>query len=155
MSMPVENPGARSLTPLIPHIEGFATAAGRSSESILEELRKAGLLQRDGADFSFADTPENRGLGAVLKELRPHRLSDDQRQAMIARLLHFGEVFRSDALKPWIKPGTEPGVVDVSEALIKACATARFVIAGGKPQFDVADIARIATQYDKKEDAAK
>ncbi len=126
LSMPVENPGARP------------------------------ILEHDGKQYGFSDIPMNRGMLAATKELRERGVSDDQKMATMMRLMHFGEVFdHRERLAVFIKPGDEQGTVSVSEALIKACATARFIRSGDKMHLDIEDVARIAQQLTDAEDAAE
>lgn len=106
----------------------------------------------EGQAFSFTDIPMNRGMLAATREMRQQGLADDVMQAIMVRLMHFGEVFGKEELKPFLKPSDEPGATMVSEALIKACATARFIIADDKMRFDIGDVARIAQQLTDAED---
>jgi hypothetical protein len=57
-------------------------------------------------------------------------------------------------LEPYMKKGTESDAVMVSEALIKACATARFIRAGEYARFYISDIARIAKRLTEDEEAS-
>jgi hypothetical protein len=116
------------------------------------------VVEHDGKVYSLSDIPINRGILAVMKELREHGASEDVRKSMVWRLMHFGEVLEKPALSAFIRPGDEPGAVSVSEALIKACATAKFILTGDDLRFDVDDIARIAqelTDAEKAEDSAQ
>lgn len=122
LSMPVENPGARP------------------------------ILEHDGKLYGFSDIPINRGMLAATKELRERGVGEDQKMATLTRLMHFGEVFQHrDRLAAFIKPGDEEGTVSVSEALIKACATAKFILTGDKMRLDIDDVARIAQQLTDEE----
>ena len=122
MTMPVENPGARPL-----FADGDKT-------------------------YSFSDIPMNRGMLAVMKELRERGQTQAQSMAMTSRLMHFGELLTNKKLKAFVKPGEDGGLL-VSEALIKACATARLIITKKRFSFVVADVARIAQQITDEEEA--
>ena len=43
--------------------------------------------------YAFSDIPLNRGMLAVMNELRERGSSEDEKMAMCSRLMHFGEVF--------------------------------------------------------------
>ena len=126
LSMPVENPEARA------------------------------LIQHDGKTFALSDIPINRGMLAVMKELRERGLTEEQKMAVTCRLMHFGEVLKKKRLQPFIKKGEQPGDLLVSEALIKACATAKVVATKKSFRFDEADVAKIAQEItDAEEREAK
>jgi hypothetical protein len=128
LNMPVENPAAKPL---------FVDA---------------------GKEYALADIPLNRGMLAVVKELREQGYSDDVKHAVTMRLMHFGEIFGKDELEPFQRKCDRTDVVEVSDALVKACASARFIFEGERMRFDVADLARIAhqlTEDDERKAAAK
>ncbi len=125
LSMPVENPGSR---PLFTH---------------------------NDKTYSLSDMPINRGMLAVMKELRERGVSQDEKMAITFRLMHFGEIFNSELLRPFIKQSEEPESVMISEALIKACATAKLVHEGDNMFFDLQDVARIAQELTDEEDSKR
>jgi hypothetical protein len=89
----------------------------------------------------------------VVFELRERGLGAEGKLPYTVRLMHFGEIFGQPELAPFMKKGTEADAVLVSEALIKACATARFIREGEHAHFDIADIARIAKRLTEEEEA--
>lgn len=111
------------------------------------------MFVHKGQSYSFSDIPINRGMLAVIKELRERGLSDDQRMAMSWRLMHFGDIFKhKEKLTAFIKPGEKPGELQVSEALIKDCATARIVSSKKNVRFDINDVVRIAQELTDAEE---
>ena len=100
--------------------------------------------------YALSDRPMNRGMLAVMKELREQGYPEDMRYAITSRLLHMGEIFEKKELAPFIKPGDHPGTISVSDALLHACAKARFVWEGEYMGFDIADVVRIARQQTDK-----
>ena len=107
----------------------------------------------EGKVYSFSDLPVNRGMLAVMKELKDRSVPEEDRMAFATRLMHFGEVLKSKNLQKFMKQGNEPGALMVSEALIRACATARMKVTRKRIGYDVSDVARIAQQL-TDEDAA-
>ena len=72
---------------------------------------------------------------------------------MCSRLMHFGEVFdKHKVLEPFIKQSERTGEMQVSEALIKACATAKILLANDKLRFDIEDVAGIAQRLTDEEE---
>jgi hypothetical protein len=103
--------------------------------------------------YSFADIPLNRGMLAVMKELRERGLTEEQKMAMSWRLMHFGDIFKHQSkLQAFIKKGENAGELQVPEALIKACATARVLNSKKKVRFDIDDVARIAQELTAAEE---
>lgn len=101
----------------------------------------------EGKVYAFADMPVNRGMLAVSKELHERGLGQRESMAVMMRLMHFGEVLTSPELAEFRRPAEKDGSVDVSEALIKACATAKIIVTRkGDSHFDVKDLARIARE---------
>ncbi|WP_104429743.1 hypothetical protein [Methylobacter tundripaludum] len=132
LSMPVENPAAKPL-----FTDGDKT-------------------------YAFSDIPINRGMLAVMKELREPELSEElrepelseeQRMAISWRLMHFGDIFKhQEKLQAFIKNGDSPGELQVSEALIKACATARIITTKKNVRYDIDDVTRIAQELTDAEE---
>ncbi|MDN4572010.1 hypothetical protein DBB29_00745 [Pandoraea cepalis] len=124
MRMPVENPESRKVT-----VGEFGTIA-------------------------FSDIPLNRGMLAVTKELEEQGMDHQTRFAMCWRIMHFGDLLaETDRLSKWIRPGEEPGALNVSEALIRACAHARIDIDEQNGSFDLDDLARRAMEIEARLDA--
>jgi hypothetical protein len=97
--------------------------------------------------YVLSDIPLNRGMLAVMKELDDRAIGDDERMAMSWRIMHYGQIFdHIDKLGEFIKEGDTPDSVMVSEALIKACASARFIESEDNLHLDVDDIIRIARE---------
>lgn len=102
-------------------------------------------LQIEDRTYAFADIPVNRGMLAVGKELHERDMPEQERMDLMMRLLHFGEIFEHrDQLQVFMQPGDGDDGVMVSEALIKACASAKFEVSANRMGFDIADLARIA-----------
>lgn len=123
MTMPVENPATRP------------------------------AFELDGSVYSFSDLPINRGMLAVMRELKDRAVSEEDRMAFATRLMHFGAVLQSKKLQKFMKQGEEPGALMVSEALIRACATAKMKVTRSRIGYVVADVARIAQQLTDEEEA--
>ena len=111
------------------------------------------LFTNGDKTYAFSDIPINRGMLAVMKELRERGLSEEQRMALSWRLMHFGDIFKyQKKLQAFIKNGDNPGELQVSEALIKACATARLIITKKNVRYDITDVARIAQELTDAEE---
>lgn len=105
--------------------------------------------------YAFADIPINRGMLAVMKELRERGLNEEQKMAVSWRIMHFGDIFRQrKKLQAFIKDGDSPGELQVSEALIKACATARIIRTKNDAHYDINDVVRIAQKLTDEEESA-
>lgn len=148
----------QSMEPVDPELflwcQGVYYAAASLSMPVQNpEYTRVPLDEKGG--FVLKDMPMNRGMLAVLKELRERNAPENVKMAMMARLMHFGEIMRAPALAPFIKPTGNGDELSVSEAVIKACATAEFVIADANMRFDIDDIARIAQQLTDEEEAAE
>lgn len=123
LSMPVENPAAKPL-----FSDGDKT-------------------------YAFSDIPINRGMLAVMKELRERGLSEEQKMALSWRIMHFGDIFKhQNKLQAFIKNGDSPEELQVSEALINACATARIITTKKNARYDINDVARIAQELTDAEE---
>lgn len=128
LTMPVENPAAKTL-----FVDG-------------------------DKGYALADIPLNRGMLAVMKELREQGHPEDVKHAVAMRLMHFGEIFGKEELQPFLKEGDAPGYMMVSEALVKACASAQFIFEDEHVRFDIADVAQIArklTDDEERREASK
>jgi hypothetical protein len=116
MTMPVENPENKKI-----HIKGTGT-------------------------FSFTDNPTNRGMLAVTQELREQGIDEEIRMSMGIRIMQFGDVLTAkDRFTKWIRPSGDGDSLDVAEALIRACAKAKIVLADDDMYFDLDDVERHAT----------
>jgi len=124
LAMPVENPEEKKL-----YIEGMG-------------------------NFGFKDMPMNRGMLAITKELREQGIAEDVRFSMGIRIMHFGQVLEArNRFAQWIRPKDEDGSVDVAEALIRACAIAKFQLTEGEMNFDLDDVELHASAIEKRLDA--
>lgn len=115
------------------------------------------VVEFEGNAYSFSDLPINRGMLAVMKELRDRGISEKERMCFGARIMHFGEVLRAKKLQKFMKQGDNAEALLVSEALIRACASAKISVSRNRIRFDIADVARIAqrlTDEDEKQNAA-
>lgn len=123
-------------------------AAAHLSMPVENPANKPIFQEDDGRVLAFSDIPLNRGMLAVMKELHERQVDDRQRMAMTMRIMHFGEVFQAAETQRFIRPGDMEGQVEISEALIEACATARLTVDDGQIAFDIPDVARIAAEID-------
>lgn len=116
------------------------------------------VLEYEDKLYSFSDNPTNRGMLAVMKELRERKIPEEQRMSFAVRIMHFGEILQSKKLGKFMKPGEEPEELMVSEALMRACATAKILTSKKQIKFDIADVERIAqrlTEEDQKKEKLK
>ena len=108
---------------------------------------------RDGNSvYSLSNTPLNRGMLAITKELKQIGLPESQRMSMVNRVMEFGGLLDKAELSEFIKSGPTSDQIMVSEALIRACATARIIVDGDHMGFDVADVAQIAKEISEDEE---
>lgn len=132
--------------------QGVYHAAASLSMPVENPAAKPVIADGDKT-YAFSDIPINRGMLAVMKELRERGLPEEQRMAMSWRLMHFGDIFKHQKkLHAFIKHGDSPGELEVSEALIKACATARIITTKKNVHYDIADVARIAQELTDAEE---
>lgn len=135
--------------------EGIYHAAASLAMPVENPAAKP-LIADGDKTYAFADIPMNRGMLAVMKELRERGLTDEQKMAMSWRLMHFGDIFKhQNKLQAFIKKGENAGELQVSEALIKACATARVLTSKKKVRYDINDVARIAQELTVAEEQGK
>lgn len=121
MTMPVENPEARSIT-----LEGFGT-------------------------FSFKDMPVNRGMTALMDELVQQGVNEPTRASMCWRVMNFGYILNeSERFAHWFRPGDKEGAVAVAEALIRAGAVAKINFIKESATFDMDDVARHAVAIEAR-----
>lgn len=129
MTMPVENPENRKVD-----IEGFG-------------------------EIAFTDNSTNRGMMAVSNELADQGVDEATRIAVTFRVTQLGDLFRAkDRLSKWIRPADASGEVEISDALLRACASAKINFTPDRAGFDLEDLDRIATEIDARleaEEAAK
>ena len=117
------------------------------------EYTRIPLNEKGG--FVLKDMPINRGMLAVAKELRERKMPEETKMAMMTRLMHFGDILREAALAPFIKRTGDSDELSVSEAVIKACATAKLITINDHIRFDIDDLARIAHQLTDEEEVAE
>lgn len=127
-------------------------AAAHLTMPVENPANKPIVQDHKGRLLALSDIPINRGMLAVMKELRERQVDDRQRMAMTMRIMHFGEVFEAPETQRFIRPGGAEGQVEISQALIEACATARLTVTDEAMGFDLADVARIAAEIDAAED---
>lgn len=120
----------------------LAAASGRMP---VDDPAATPLLAEGDKVYSLSDVPLNRGLLAVVKELSDRGVGTEQKVAVSYRLLQLCEVLENqEAIREFLRLEIEPGEPEVSEALIKACASARFAFSEQGTRFDIEDVARIA-----------
>lgn len=108
----------------------------------------------DLGTFGFKDIPINRGMLAITKELREQGVAENIRFSMGIRVMHFGQVLEArERFEQWIRPRSEDDSVDVAEALIRACALAKFKLTDDDLVFDLDDVKLHASAIEKRLDA--
>jgi hypothetical protein len=131
----------------------YSAAASRKMPS------KAGAFRppdEPGRWLVLSDIPINRGMLAVVGELRSMNIKDELMHAYMMRVMDFSQVFEHrEKFAEFIRDSDEPGAVSVSEALIKACAAANYLIAGEHMQFDLDDVLRRARMLTEAEEQAE
>lgn len=109
---------------------------------------------KDRGTFGFKDIPMNRGMLAITKELREQGIPENIRFSLGIRIMHFGQVLEArDRFRQWIRPRDEDDSIDVAEALIRACALARFNLTDDDLVFDLDDIGLHASAIEKRLDS--
>lgn len=149
---------AASLLPVDPELflwcQGIYYAAATMAMPVRNpEYVRIPLNEKGG--FVLKDMPINRGMLAVAKELRERKVSEETTMAMMTRLMHLGDILREAALAPFIKRTGNSDEHSVSEAVIKACATAKLITINDRIRFDIDDLARIAQQLTDEEQVAE
>jgi len=117
-----------------------------------ESPSKKPAFKDEGNTYVFSDIPVNRGMLAVSKELSEMDLAEAQRLSIMTRVMQFGELLRNSVLEEFLKPGPTEDEIMVSEALIKACATAKILVDEDNIGFDISDVARIAKEITDEEE---
>jgi hypothetical protein len=83
----------------------------------------------DGPGFRLTNIPMNRGMLAVMKETK--HLSQDEREALVMRLMHFGDAFVAARADPrfaeHVKDGQDDAVL-VSDAFQRGVAVCAFKV---------------------------
>lgn len=109
---------------------------------------------QDVGTFGFKDMPMNRGMLAITKELREQGIAEDIRFSLGNRIMHFGHVLEArDRFPQWIRSKDKDDSVDVAEALIRACALAKFILTDDDLVFDLDDVELHASAIGKRLDA--
>lgn len=122
MTMPVENPGAKPL-----------------------------VQDEKGRTYSLSDIPMNRGMLAVVGQLREMKV--DNPAAYTARLMHMGEIFQEkERFAEFFKPSDEDDSVMVSDALLMAAGVAKFIVNDKHMGFDLDDVLLHARRFEAEED---
>lgn len=116
MTIPVENPSARPA-----------------------------IVDDDGTAYALTDTPMNRGMGAVMKELS--ETGEGPAQAYLVRIMHMGEIFRDHGRFGRFMKSEGDDFHSVSAALLRAAATAKFTARTDKMGFDLDDVLAKANAF--------
>lgn len=97
----------------------------------------------------LTNIPVNRGMMAVVRETK--HLTEEQRQGLLWRLMHFGQVYEAARNDPrfdeHFKPSDEEGAVMVSGAFIRAAGEFRYLQTEEDIVPDMEDLFRLATLY--------
>lgn len=124
------------------------TAAAQMTMPV-ENPESKPIVEFEGHTYSFADTALNRGMIAVMKELREQKIPQEVSMAITWRLMHFGDVLRQvEKFSKWIKPVGEDGAFDVAESLIRACAGANMIVSNNSASYDYDDVERLADEIE-------
>jgi len=130
----------------------YSTAASFAMPVENPEEKKIHI--KDIGTFGFKDMPMNRGMLAITKELREQGIAENIRFSIGIRVMHFGQVLEArDRFSQWIRPKDEDDSVDVAEALIRACALAKFKLTDDDLVFDLDDVELHASAIAKRLDA--
>jgi hypothetical protein len=103
--------------------------------------------------YALSDTPFNRGLMALYQQMRADGIDEKTRTAMGFRIASIRTVVRDPVcFERWVHEDPDnPAAVDIDDALLRACATAKYVIEDEDGLFDMADVARIASEIEARE----
>lgn len=124
MRMPVENPSARP------------------------------LIEVEGKSYSLTDTPLNRGMTAVVRQLR--ELGEANPQAYLGRILHFAEILENASMFGDLIRDEGDGALMVSDAVLYGAAKGRMILTETHIGFDLEDVLAKARQYaDEHPDAGQ
>lgn len=97
----------------------------------------------------LTNIPINRGMMAVVRETR--HLTEDVRQSLLMRLMHFGEMMamaQADArFADHFKPSDQEGALLISGAFTHAAAECKFVVSAKNISPDLDDLHRLAELY--------
>lgn len=93
--------------------------------------------------------PINRGMMAVVRETR--HLTEEVRQSLLMRLMHFGEVMEKaqadERFADHFKPSDKEGALMISGAFTHAVAECRFIVSAKHICPDMDDLYRLAELY--------
>lgn len=129
-------------------------SAAASFATPVENPEEKNIHVQDVGIFGFKDMPINRGMLAITKELREQAIAEDIRFSLGNRIMHFGQVLEArDRFPRWIRSIDEHDSVDVAEALIRACALAKFVLTDDDLVFDLDDVELHASAIEKRLDS--
>lgn len=108
--------------------ETLAFAVGIYQEAIAGRMPSAHIPPRKGPGLHLTDAPMNRGMMAILKETR--HLSEEDRQVLMFRVMHFAETVSAalldTRLKKHLRSSDDTGL-EISNELMKAYAACKFV----------------------------
>jgi hypothetical protein len=128
----------------------FAAHAYQAAASMsmpTENLQSKPLLILDGTPVSLTDVPLNRGMMAVIKELREAGVENVQ--AYVWRLMHFTEILEArERFGALMKP-SQDGTAMISDAVFYAAATAKMRGGPGHADagFDIDEVIQVAQAY--------
>ena len=122
--------------------ETLAFAVGIYQAAIAGRMPSAHIPPRKGPGLHLTDVPMNRGMMAILKETR--HLSEDDRQVLMFRVMHFGETMSAALLdirfKRHLRSSDDTGL-EVSNELMNAYAACKLASVDG---YAVADMDHLA-----------
>lgn len=128
----------------------YMAAAGMTMP-VENPASKAKFTGPDGTVFALSDIPINRGMLAVVAELR--KIGVEVTSGYCARVMFLDEVFQEkERFAEFIKSSHEEGCVMVSEALLMAAAVAKFdVMPPDRLGFDLDDLLAHARRIEAEE----
>jgi hypothetical protein len=121
----------------------YSAAASMQMPTDNPETKKIAI---DDNVYAFTDRPFNRGMLAVMEQLKDRVPEQELRMAMGFRLMHFSQVLDAPRFERFKRTCEEPGAIEIAEALLRACATAKMQQTGNDMGFDLDDVERIATE---------
>jgi len=111
-------------------VETFKFAVGLFQEAATAKLHGSHIPPPSSPGFHLTNVPLNRGMLAIVRETQ--HLSDDERQALMMRVMHFGETLelaRQDSRFSEHLQASEAGYT-VSNELMEAIAKVPYVVVG-------------------------
>ena len=112
-----------------------AAASGRMTGSHINKPAEPGL--------HLTNVPMNRGMLAIVRETR--HLSDDTRQALMLRVMHFGETIDEVATDPRFSDHvrSDGPALEISNEFMEAYSSCKFSVVGERMSADIEGLAAL------------